>query len=69
MAPGTTATDFDRAVIAGHYVFADPGFQAIKAEAKAALNGVGQDLDHFLKLKVKAAIFRYVRRFNLVERR
>jgi len=69
MAPGTTATDFDRAVIAGHYVFSDPEFGAIKAEAKAGLNSSGLDLDHFLRLKVKASIFRYVRRFNLVERR
>lgn len=69
MAPGTSATDFDRAIIAGHYVFSGPEFGAIKATAASALSGAGLDLDHFLKLKVKAAIFRYLRRFNLVERR
>jgi len=68
MCAGSRATDFDRAVIAGHYVFGAPEFAEIKAAARSALNGAGPDLDHFLKLKVKAAIFRYLRLFNLVER-
>lgn len=68
MAKDTSASDRDRAVIAGHYVFATPEFREIKAQAKLAMDSAGPDLDHFLKLKVKAAMFRYARRFNLVER-
>lgn len=67
MIPNTKATDFDRAVIAGHYVFASRTFQEIKASAQSALNSKSINVDTFLKEKVKASIFRYMKNFKLVE--
>lgn len=64
MLPGTDATDRDRSVIAGHYVFATPEFRDIKSEAIKALPSL--DLEAHLKSKVKEAIFRYVKGFRLV---
>ena len=59
------ATDRDRSVIAGHYVFSSPECVALKAEASSALASHGVDLEQHLKQKVKQSIFRYVRNFRL----
>ena len=61
----TQATDRDRSVIAGHYVFSSPECVALKAEASSALASHGVDLEQHLKQKVKQSIFRYVRNFRL----
>jgi tagatose-1,6-bisphosphate aldolase non-catalytic subunit AgaZ/GatZ len=57
----TNASDKDRSIIAGHYVFASDECVALKAEAKGRIKG----LDEYLKNKVKESIFRYVNAFNL----
>lgn len=41
----TTATDLDRAIIAGHYCFADPAFVELKARLASATASRGFDLD------------------------
>ena len=61
MLKDTDADDIDRAIIAGHYVFASDQFISIKTEAKARING----LDDYLKNAVKESIFRYMNAFNL----
>lgn len=61
----TQATDRDRSVIAGHYVFSSPECVALKAEASSALASHGVDLEQHLKQKVKQSIFRYVRNVRL----
>ena len=65
MLPETTATDEDRAIISGHYVFATPEGVAIRAEAATALAARGIDLDARLKTAVKASISRYLEDFRL----
>jgi tagatose-1,6-bisphosphate aldolase non-catalytic subunit AgaZ/GatZ len=61
MLKDTDASDLDRAIIAGHYVFSTNEFIEIKAKASAKIN----NLDEYLKNKVKESIFRYMNAFNL----
>lgn len=65
MVENSAASDRERAVIAGHYVFSTPAFEEIKADAVVAL-GASFDLDAYLRDSVKAAIMRYMRPFRLV---
>lgn len=66
MLTDTKATDRDRAIIAGHYVFSRPECVELKAEAGAALACKGIDLEQHLKQEVKRCILRYLRNFRLV---
>jgi tagatose-1,6-bisphosphate aldolase non-catalytic subunit AgaZ/GatZ len=65
MLPETRATDEDRAIIAGHYVFALEECQVLKREAAQELKKKGIDLELHLKLQVKYSILRYLRNFRL----
>ena len=65
MLPETRATDRDRAIIAGHYVFATPACQEIKDAAQRTLEGKGISLAGTLKAAVKGSIRRYMRHFRL----
>lgn len=66
MLKDTKATDRDRAIIAGHYVFSRPECVELKAEAAVALARKGIELEQRLKLEVKQSILRYLRNFRLV---
>ena len=66
MIESSNATDRDRSIIAGHYVFSLPECEQIKIEAKTELRKKGIDLDNELKNSVKAAISRYLLNFRLV---
>lgn len=57
----TTANDFDRSIIAGHYVFSTNECLEIKASARKKV----KNLDLHLKNEVKVSIFRYIKAFNL----
>ena len=57
----TNASDYDRAIIAGHYVFSSDECVALKKEARGRIKG----LDEYLKNKVKESIFRCMHAFNL----
>ena len=61
MLKNTDASDMDRAIIAGHYVFSSNEFIEIKAKALKKID----NLEVFLKNKVKESIFRYMNAFNL----
>jgi tagatose-1,6-bisphosphate aldolase non-catalytic subunit AgaZ/GatZ len=67
MLPHTTASDYDRAVIGGHYVFAKPEGRELRAKAVRDLAAKGVDLNSFLKQSVKASIRRYMVDFNLCQ--
>jgi tagatose-1,6-bisphosphate aldolase non-catalytic subunit AgaZ/GatZ len=67
MLKDTKATDRDRAIIAGHYVFSSPECLELKAEAKLALDSKGIVLEQHLKQEVKQSILRYLRNFRLVK--
>jgi hypothetical protein len=66
MLPGSRATDRERALICGHYVFANPECIALKEQAAAALRPRGIELEDHLKGAVRASILRYLRNFRLV---
>jgi tagatose-1,6-bisphosphate aldolase non-catalytic subunit AgaZ/GatZ len=61
MLKDTAANDTDRAIIAGHYVFSSDKFIELKAKANRKID----NLDGFLKSKVKESIFRYMNAFKL----
>ena len=63
MLEDTRATDRDKAIIAGHYVFSSEGCQDLKDEARKRLKN--NNLDDHLKNHVKESIFRYMEAFNL----
>lgn len=64
MLPNTSATDRDRALIAGHYVFAKPEVLEIKEKAQSQLKNI--NIDDYLKEKVHDSILRYLQYFKLV---
>lgn len=66
MLPDTPATDRERALIAGHYVFSTPGCVELKNKASSALASKNIDLEQYLKACVKSSILRYLRNFRLV---
>ena len=61
MLKNTHANDTDRAIIAGHYVFSSNEFIKLKAKALKKID----NLEDFLKKKVKESIYRYMNAFNL----
>ena len=67
MLPGTAASDRDRAIIAGHYVFATPEFQEISREADVQCRRSGIDLQSDLQNTVKRAMMRFIVPFGMVQ--
>ena len=61
MLKDTVASDTDRAIIAGHYIFSSDEFIELKAKASSKID----NLDSYLKSKVKEGIFRCMQAFNL----
>ena len=66
MLPATEATDRDRSIIAGHYVFSKEECITLKAEAAGELQKKGLNLEGYLKAQVKQSILRYLHNFRLV---
>ena len=66
MLPETEATDEDRAIIAGHYVFSTPEFIELKNSVELKSEKKGLHLDHYLRSAVKTSILRYLTAFKLV---
>jgi hypothetical protein len=64
--PGTSATDRERAILAGHYVFGTPEFAAIRADLLTRASVTGDRLDDLLRARVRESIARYLRAFRLV---
>ncbi|MFA6433242.1 MAG: class II D-tagatose-bisphosphate aldolase, non-catalytic subunit [Elusimicrobiales bacterium] len=66
MLSGTKATEKERAVISGHYVFSHPECVEIKNIAREKLKAKGGDLEAFLRGSIGGCILRYMRDFRLV---
>ncbi len=62
MLPDTTASDIDKSIIAGHYVFATPEFVEIKSEALKYI----PNLDDYLKTAIRLSIMRYLINFRMI---
>jgi hypothetical protein len=66
MLADTRATNRDRSIVAGHYVFSKPECTELKENASKALAHKGIKLEEYLKQEVKQNILRYLRNFRLV---
>ena len=66
MVKDTKATDRDRSIIAGHYVFSKPECKNIKLEAQKILEKKGINIDIELKKEVKKSIYRYMINFGMI---
>jgi hypothetical protein len=66
LVPGSTATERDKGIMSGHYVFASPEFEEIYARMRAGHARVGEDLDRALRDRVKASIVRVMRPMGLL---
>lgn len=69
MKPNSHASDTDRAIIAGHYVFGTERYRAIKNVAESACCKHGKSLDEVLQSAVERSIERYVLAFAALKRR
>lgn len=67
MLEGSSATDFDRAIIAGHYVYGTIEGREIINDATRYLSKKDIDLEETLKESVKKSISRYLKGFNLIK--
>jgi hypothetical protein len=67
MLPDTRASDRDRAIIAGHYVFSCQDCISLKQEASSRLESRGINIDMKLKEAVKKSIQRYLYNFRLIK--
>jgi hypothetical protein len=67
MLPNTTASDRDRSIISGHYIFSTPEFIELKKEVSQCLKNKGIELDVYLHDQVKKSIFRYLHNFRLAK--
>ncbi len=66
MLKDSKATDYDKSIIAGHYIFSNPEYIDIKSDVSKKLLRKNIDLDKCLKEKVKESIYRYLYNFRLV---
>jgi hypothetical protein len=64
---GSTATDLDKGIMAGHYVFAMPAFLELRARMNAKARSQGLDLERAVRDHVKAAIARVARPLGLLQ--
>ena len=68
MLPDTNATDRDKSIIAGHYVFSTKACQALLEKAGKELQKKNIVLDKFLKEMIKQSILRYLLNFRLLKK-
>tara|TARA_X000000950_G_scaffold50596_1_gene59566 strand:- start:8432 stop:9592 length:1161 start_codon:yes stop_codon:yes gene_type:complete len=66
MVKDSKATDYEKSLIAGHYVFSKPECNEIFSEARKNLEKKNLSFDSYLKNSVKQSIMRYVKHLNLI---
>ena len=67
MMPDSAADDFQKCVIAGHYVFSTPEFKEINHELDYRAKSLGIDLDSEIRSELKALIVGFAKKFNLLD--
>lgn len=67
MAKDTTASDYERAIIAGHYVYNTERFRDIKAAVRHEAEAKGVDVDTRLRTAIEASIENYARPLRRAE--
>ena len=66
MIKNSKASNYEKAIISGHYVFSEKKFLEIKEELTKILKKNNKNLDKILKKKIKKSILRYLYNFNLI---
>ena len=66
MIKDSKASDYEKAIISGHYVFSEKKFLEIKEDLERILKKNNQNLDKILKKEIKKSILRYLYNFNLI---
>ena len=66
MIKNSKASDYEKSVISGHYVFSKPEFIELKKEIELELRKKSLNLDVFLKNEVKKSIMRYLVNFKMI---
>jgi hypothetical protein len=61
------AGDYEKSIIAGHYVFSSPEFKELKEEIAIRTNAMGMDLDGRIKDELKSVIMNFAKRLGLLE--
>jgi len=64
--PESNASDIEKALMAGHYVFSKAEFYDLKLEAEKTLKPKNINLDFYLKSEIKKSIGRYLKFFKLL---
>ncbi len=67
MLPNSNSGKLEKALIAGHYVFATDAFSDLKNKAEAELVRFNINIDEYLKEKVKLSMLRYLKHFHMIE--
>ena len=62
----TMASDYEKSIISGHYVFSNKEFLDLKKNIISKLSKKGINLDNFLKKIVSNSIKRYLKSFRLI---
>jgi hypothetical protein len=65
MVPGSLASDREKAIWSGHYVFSDPAFEDLKDQANSRLAKADIDVDDVLRARLDRLITSHVRAFRL----
>ncbi|MCL0099892.1 tagatose-6-phosphate kinase [Dehalococcoidia bacterium] len=67
MMPNSTADDFQKCVIAGHYVFSTPAFKEINHELDYRAKSLGIDLGAEIRSELKSLVLGFAKKFNLLD--
>jgi hypothetical protein len=62
----SAASELDKALICGHYIFALEHIRQLKSEVSVKLIKKGVHMDEFLKNLIKQSMLRYVQLFNMI---
>jgi hypothetical protein len=65
MASTTSASDYERAVISGHYVFSSPQFAIIRGRLERRYRGGAYELDRELRTAIKRRLTSHLQQFGL----
>ena len=64
--PNTSSTDYDKAILAGHYVFSSPDFIELRSRIIPELLAKDIDMDTYLQSQIEDSIKRYMLHFRLI---
>ncbi len=65
MLPNTQATDLQRAIICGHYIFGNPKIIDLKKKLEKSMPTHTMNLDAYLKRLIKQSMLRYIHLFRM----